>query len=150
VGRALIEGVRNETIVVGRTAPPAFVVRPLGFAEAIEPALRNEDRAFAETRWCDAFGGRSSRLQLGPYGPRIVDSRVAEVACAPARAFEPIRGSAVDVGGTTATPLWRVRGALDLLVGGPGLRRGRRDPHALRPATRSTSGAWRRSSRHAC
>ena len=29
--------------------------------------------------------------------------------------------------------LWRLRGFLDLLVGGPGLRRGRRDPEHLAP-----------------
>jgi len=132
VGRALIEGVRNETIVVDDRARRVFVVRPLGFAAAIERALRNEDRAFAETRWSDAFGGRSSH-STRPYGPRIVDSRVAEVACEPARAFEPIRRLGGVTGWYYGNALWRVRGALDLLIGGPGLRRGRRDPRALRP-----------------
>lgn len=132
VGRALIDGVRNETIVVDDRARRVLGVRPLGFAEAIERALRNEDRAFAETRWCDALGDRPSRAPR-PYGPRIVDSRATEVACDPARAFEPIRRLGGDTGWYYGNVLWRMRGTLDLLVGGPGLRRGRRDPQALRP-----------------
>ena len=131
VGRALIEGVRNETIVVDDRARRVLSVRPLGFAEAIERALRHEDRAFAETRWCDAFGDQPSR-PARPHGPRIVDSRVTEVACGPARAFEPIRRIGGETGWYHGNVLWRIRGALDLLVGGPGLRRGRRDPRALR------------------
>jgi uncharacterized protein YbjT (DUF2867 family) len=132
VGRALIEGVRNETVVVDDQARRVFGVRPIGFAEAIARALRNEDREYAETRWCDAFGGLPSR-STRPYGPRIVDSRATEVAFDPARAFEPIRRLGGETGWYYGNLLWRIRGALDLLVGGPGLRRGRRDPRALRP-----------------
>ncbi len=131
VGRALIDGVRNETIVGDDRARMLRTARPLGFAEAIERALRNEDRAFAETRWCDAFGDRSTRVTRA-YLPRIVDSRVTEVPCEPERAFEPIRRLGGESGWHYGNTLWRIRGALDLAVGGPGLRRGRRDPHALR------------------
>lgn len=132
VGRALIEGVRNETVVVDDRARQVFDVQPLGFAKAIERALRNEDRAFAETRWCDALGDRPPRAAR-PFGPRLVDSRATEVACDAAAAFEPIRRLGGETGWYYGHGLWRVRGALDLLVGGPGLRRGRRDPRALRP-----------------
>jgi uncharacterized protein YbjT (DUF2867 family) len=132
VGRALIEGVRNETIVMDDRARRVLGVQPHGFAEAIERALRNEDRAFAETRWCDAFGDRPARATR-PYGPRIVDSRAREVACDPARAFEPIRRIGGETGWYYGNLLWRTRGVLDLLVGGPGLRRGRRHRSELRP-----------------
>jgi len=132
VGRALIEGVRNETIVVDDRARRVLGVRPLGVTAAIERALRNEDREFAETRWCDAFGDLPSHATPA-YGPRIVDSRSVDVACDAARAFEPIRRLGGGTGWYYGNVLWRIRGTLDLLVGGPGLRRGRRDSHALRP-----------------
>jgi len=130
VGRALIEGVRNETHVVDDRAPGVFGVRPLGLADAIARALRNEDRAYAETRWCDALGNRPSAKR--PFGTRIVDSRVTEVACDATRAFEPIRRLGGANGWYYGGLLWRIRGALDLLVGGPGHRRGRRDVRELR------------------
>jgi uncharacterized protein DUF2867 len=62
----------------------------------------------------------------------LVDSRTVTVRKPPADAFAPI----VRIGGQTgwyyATWLWRLRGFLDLIVGGVGLRRGRRDATALR------------------
>ncbi len=131
VGRALIDGVRNETVVADDRALRHFGVRPIGFSEAIARALRNEDHAFAETRWCDALGNRPAGAQV-PSGTRIVDSRSVEVACEPAQAFAPICRIGGDVGWYFGDGLWRLRGWFDLLVGGPGLRRGRRDPEALR------------------
>lgn len=131
VGRALIDGVRNETVVEDDRARRTFGVRPIGFSEAIARALRNEDRAFAETRWCDALGDHSVRA-AEPPGMRIVDSRVVEIPCAPEQAFAPIQRIGGNTGWYYGNPLWRIRGGLDRLVGGPGLRRGRRDPKALR------------------
>ena len=131
VGRALIDGVRNETVVSDDRARRQFNIRPIGFAEAIARALRNEDRAFAETRWCDALGERRSRV-TAPSGTRIVDSRAIDVACGPEQAFAPIRRIGGATGWYFGNALWKLRGALDLMVGGPGLRRGRRDPEALR------------------
>ena len=62
------------------------------------------------------------------FGTRIVDSRTAEVEVPPDVAFAPIQR----IGGTNGwyygNILWKLRGWLDLLVGGVGLRRGRRDP----------------------
>lgn len=74
-------------------------------------------------------------------GGRLVDSREREVPLPPAQAFAPVRR----VGGTTGwyygDTLWRVRGFLDLLAGGVGLRRGRRDPET--PAVGSALDFWR-------
>jgi uncharacterized protein YbjT (DUF2867 family) len=131
VGRALIDGVRNETVVADDRAVRQFGVRPIGFAEAIARALRNEDRAFAETRWCDALGDLPAGAHA-PAGTRIVDSRAVEVTCGPEQAFGPIRRIGGAAGWYFGNGLWRIRGWLDLLIGGPGLRRGRRDPEALR------------------
>ena len=65
-------------------------------------------------------------------GNRIVDSRTASVNVPPARAFAPIRR----IGGTNGwywgSWLWQVRGFVDLLAGGVGMRRGRLDPEHLR------------------
>lgn len=108
-----------------------FGVRPIAFAEAITRALRNEDRAFAQTRWCDALGDRPARA-AEPLGMRIVDSCAVEMSCAPEQAFAPIQRIGGKTGWYYGNALWRIRGVLDLLIGGPGLRRGRRDPKALR------------------
>jgi hypothetical protein len=51
----------------------------------------------------------------------------------PAVAFRPVERIGGDAGWYYADWLWQIRGALDLLVGGAGLRRGRRDPEAVQP-----------------
>ncbi|MEO5616680.1 MAG: SDR family oxidoreductase [Candidatus Eisenbacteria bacterium] len=132
VGRELIEGVRNETVVRDPRALTSFPVRPRGIRAAIERALRNEDRDFAFTRWSDALSESGSATHRS-FGSRIVDSRSVRVACSPEQAFAPIRRIGGERGWYFANSLWRVRGLLDRLVGGPGLRRGRRDPEGLVP-----------------
>lgn len=135
IGRKLVAGLRNETVVRDPKALDVFAVRPRGLRASIERALSNEDREFAETRWTDAFSAASPESRWGGrrFGSRIVDSRVARVSCAPDRAFRPIRRIGGSTGWYYANWLWRLRGFLDLLVGGVGMRRGRRDPEHLVP-----------------
>jgi hypothetical protein len=134
VGRKLIEGVRNPTLVRDSSALDAFSIRPRCLREAIQRALVNEDREIAETRWSDAFSSGGDPPQWGGkrFGNRIVDSRVVEVDAPAEVAFSPIQQIGGHTGWYCADWLWRIRGWLDLLAGGVGMRRGRRDPVNLR------------------
>ena len=134
VGRKLLDSVRHPTVVQDTRALEAFPVRPRGIREAIARALRMEDHEFAQTRWSDALSAQGEiRGRSGiRYRSRIVDSRTTRVACAPSAAFAPIRRIGGTVGWYYGDFLWSLRGFLDLLVGGVGTRRGRRDPeHVL-------------------
>ena len=127
VGRKLVDSLRNPTVVRDPAALEAFRVRPRGAREAIARALANEDEAFARTRWSDAVSssGLSDRYGGDVVGTRLVDSRTAVVPFSPAAAFAPIRRIGGDTGWYYGNLLWRLRGLLDLLAGGVGLRRGR-------------------------
>ena len=134
VGRELIEGVRNETVVRDTRALQDFAVRPRPVREALARALVNEDLSFAATR------GRT-RSPLGAWTGRGAgsgsdlagsDSRAAWVDCPPREAFRPIERIGGKTGWYYGDRLWRLRGFLDRLVGGIGLRRGRRDADTLR------------------
>lgn len=133
VGRKLIESIKHPTVVCDPAAQKVFPVQPRGMREAIAAALRNEDREVAETRWCDAFSSAGvSRNWAGVrLGNRLVDSRTREVDVGPAHAFAPIRRIGGETGWYAYDWLWRLRGLLDLLVGGVGMRRGRRSPDDL-------------------
>jgi len=133
VGRELVDSLRNETIVRDRSAKDLFAVRPLGSREALKRALANEDREFAETRWSDAFSSILNAPHWGgaKFGRRIVDSRTVHVSFSPPVAFGPIEHLGGKTGWYYGDWLWRVRGLLDLLFGGAGMRRGRRDPDRL-------------------
>ena len=143
VGRKLVDSLRNETVVKKPEALDRFDIRPRSLRDAIARALVNEDRQFAQTRWSDALSSSGTvRGMAGVrYGARLVDSRVRRVEVGAGAAFAPIRKIGGEAGWYAFNWLWRLRGWLDLVAGGPGLRRGRRDPE--RPAVGETIDFWR-------
>jgi hypothetical protein len=143
VGRELVEGLRNETTVRDDAARRMFTVRPRGLAEAIDRAIVNEDREFAETRWSDAVSSSPARRRFGGQaaGARRFDSRTARVLSSPERTFAAVERIGGRNGWYHADALWRLRGLLDLPFGGAGTRRGRRDPERLLPG--DTVDFWR-------
>jgi uncharacterized protein YbjT (DUF2867 family) len=133
VGRKLIESIRHDTVVQDARALADFPIRPRGFREAIERALANEDKEVAATRWSDALSSLEPRRWGSvTFGSRLVDSRALDVPVPPDRAFAPIRRIGGATGWYYGQWAWRLRGLLDRLVGGAGLRRGRRHPDQLR------------------
>jgi uncharacterized protein YbjT (DUF2867 family) len=143
VGRTLIESLPHETVADDSRALERFAIRPRGYREAIARSLRNEDRDIAETRWSDALsaGVRGARPPGASARRRLVDSRVVGVPMLPAAAFTPVRRIGGANGWYYGNALWQLRGFLDVLVGGVGLRRGRRDPEM--PAVGSALDFWR-------
>ena len=133
VGKKLIQSIEIPTVIHDRSADSVFSVRPRGMKDAIATALRKEEREFAETSWFDAYS--SAGPQNNPagirYRNRLLDARSSDVALPPKAAFAPIRRIGGDNGWYAHNFLWKMRGWLDLLVGGVGLRRGRRDPETL-------------------
>lgn len=144
VGRKLIDSMRHPTVVRDPSASRMFAIQPLGVREAVDRALRNEDQGFAQTRWSDAVSAAmAAPRQWGGarFGNRLVDSRSRSVAASPEAVFAAVER----IGGTTgwyhSNFLWALRGWLDMLMGGVGMRRGRRDPERLR--TGDAVDCWR-------
>jgi uncharacterized protein YbjT (DUF2867 family) len=133
VGRKLIDSLRYPTVVRDRSALEVFGFTPMDVETAIRDALRNEDRELAETRWSDSFSAGNTYRRWGGvrFGNRLVDSRSVDVPATAAQAFAPIRRIGGATGWYFANGLWRLRGFLDQLVGGIGLRRGRKHPERL-------------------
>jgi hypothetical protein len=134
VGRKLIDSMIHPTVVRDDTALKVFSIRPRGMREAIALALHDEDQDYRGTRWSDAMSAAGEPRDWGGvrFGNRLVDSRVVHIDIPPQRAFAPIQR----IGGTTGWYygewLWQFRGILDLLAGGVGMRRGRRDAASVK------------------
>jgi uncharacterized protein YbjT (DUF2867 family) len=143
IAAAMVDSLRNETVVESGLAREVFAIRPRGLAEAIERALVNEDHEFAETRWCDALTPAPPTSHWGglAVGRRMVATRAVRVSCSPHEAFAPIRRLGGRTGWYALDWFWRLRGFLDTLRGGVGLRRGRRDAEHLRVG--DTIDFWR-------
>ncbi|MFT4647711.1 MAG: hypothetical protein ACI9X4_000924 [Glaciecola sp.] len=133
VGRKLVQSIKHPSIIKDPSALEAFAIRPRGMSAAIASALTNEDREIAESRWFDAFSsGGESRSWVGVrFGNRLADSRSIDVNVPADIAFTPIRRIGGETGWYAYNWLWRLRGFLDLLVGGVGVRRGRANPEQI-------------------
>ena len=133
VGRKLVESIRHPTVVRSPLAAQLFDVTPRTAAQAIRAALENEDREFAETRWSDAMSSAGALPGYGGvrFGQRLIDRRTLRAQASPESCFAAVQSIGGANGWFTYDWLWRIRGFLDLLVGGVGMRRGRPD-RALR------------------
>jgi uncharacterized protein YbjT (DUF2867 family) len=133
VGRKLIESLRTPSVVRDDAARRAFSIEPRGVAEAIRRALAHEDAAFARTRWSDpvSSSGLLDRYGSGNPGTRLIDSRTVRVDAPPEAAFDAVARLGGERGWYYGDWLWELRGFLDLLAGGVGIRRGRRHESEL-------------------
>ncbi|MDA3874611.1 MAG: NAD(P)H-binding protein, partial [Kiritimatiellae bacterium] len=134
VGKKLIESVTHPSVIQNPAAKGRFSVEPCGVEHAIRQALEEEDRGYALTRWSDSLSsGNTLRTWAGVrFGTRLVDSRVRECPIPPERVFQAVEKIGGATGWYYADFLWKIRGAMDELVGGVGMRRGRRHPTQLR------------------
>jgi uncharacterized protein YbjT (DUF2867 family) len=129
----LIEGVIRP--VVADTAPARALfpeVQPVTYRRAVELALEKLRDAGVETRWSGALG-RGLTYQLADKEGMIREIRTLHVDAPPERVFATFTGLGGDKGWLAWGWAWRLRGLMDRLAGGPGLRRGRRHPSELLP-----------------
>jgi len=133
VGKKLIDSIKHPTVVNDNSVNNYIDFKPLGVKEAIELSLRNEDKEFAETRWSDSMSATIDNLSRKTYrvGNRLVDIHQINVDKPIENVFNVIERIGGKNGWYGYDFLWSIRGFLDLLVGGVGVRRGRRDPNHL-------------------
>jgi hypothetical protein len=126
IARPLAEGLRNPVVCRDDRAARLMPGPLLGVDEALAAALARIDAHEVETAWSDAGPMPGDPDWAG--GTVFTDRRTTAVAADPAAAFAAVCRIGGGHGWYAADLLWRARGFLDRLVGGPGLRRGRRDP----------------------
>ncbi|MCX5418586.1 SDR family oxidoreductase [Streptomyces sp. NBC_00078] len=140
IARPLTESLRHEVIcrehdIARYVADSAGC--PIGFDEAVRLALQRIREAKVTTRWSSASvpGAPSDPLPTDPDwagGSLYTDERELPVDASREALWRVIEGIGGDNGWYSFPLAWAVRGRLDRLVGGVGLRRGRRDAARLR------------------
>ncbi|GAA1263199.1 SDR family oxidoreductase [Kitasatospora nipponensis] len=140
LARPLVESLRHEVVCTEHDIaryvpdPPEGLI---GFEQAVRLALKRIKDAEVTTRWSSASlpGAPSDPLPTDPQwagGSLYQDVRERAVAASPAALWRVVEGIGGQHGWYSLPLAWALRGALDRLVGGVGLRRGRRDPDRLR------------------
>ncbi|GGQ01157.1 SDR family oxidoreductase [Streptomyces roseolilacinus] len=140
IARPLADSLRHEVVCrehdIARYVPDPPGA-PLGCDEALALALRRVREARVTTRWSSASvpGAPSDPLPTDPDwagGSLYTDEREQLVDTTPEQLWRVIEGVGGDNGWYSFPLAWAVRGWLDRLAGGVGLRRGRRDAARLR------------------
>jgi hypothetical protein len=140
IARPLVESLRQE-VVCAEHDIAAHVPDPpgglLGFEDAAALALRRIREAQVETRWSSASlpGAPSDSLPTDPSwagGSLYQDDRTLDADVDPAALWRVVEGIGGEHGWYSFPLAWAVRGWMDRLAGGVGLRRGRRDRDRLR------------------
>jgi uncharacterized protein YbjT (DUF2867 family) len=129
IARPLAEGLKNEVVCREDRITRIIPQKLLNVREAIQAALSQMESHLVETNWTMAGPMPGDPDWSG--GTVFRDERQAAIGAPAWAAFQAV----CRVGGRRgwyADWLWKIRGGLDRLAGGPGLRRGRRDPDTLR------------------
>jgi len=105
-------------------------IEPLGYREAVRRALQRVDSEMVETRWSGSLGPDTPTVLSDEEG-LIREVRRIHVDAPPEVVFDTFSAVGGRTGWLVCNWLWTIRGWLDKLVGGPGLRRGRRHPTEL-------------------
>ena len=136
VARPLVDSLKNEVIVRNDGAFERFHHVALTYRESVRLALENTTHFAVETRWTDAANRPASPLPTDPDwagGSRFEDRRVVETDASAEDVYWGFSRVGGDFGYYGLGWAWRLRGFIDSLFGGVGLRRGRRHPEDLRP-----------------
>jgi uncharacterized protein YbjT (DUF2867 family) len=136
VTRPLIEGLVNEILVLDESAQVIFpTIQPMSYYQAVESALAGVETGEVETRWCDALyssQGERQPVKLISEEGMLLEQRQIRIQASEEDVFHVYTSLGGDYGWLFMNWAWRIRGWIDRLLGGAGLRRGRRDPDHLR------------------
>lgn len=129
VARPLVEGLRNDVVTSERRIRDWIPLDRVTFRESAALALTEEGAGPLPSRWTSAVIRATD-----PYDKDqtvLRDERVRATHASPEAVFQVVQR----IGGTTGwyygDGLWRLRGMMDRMFGGVGLRRGRRDPDGI-------------------
>ena len=126
VGRALVSSLKNSTLVSNPEGMRILGLKPLGLADSMRLALLAEAKEINNSHWTNALSSAGLPVVANQtFGTRIVDKQSVNLKLSAKDAFKPV----LEIGGRRgwyfANWLWQLRGWIDLLLGGVGLRRGR-------------------------
>jgi uncharacterized protein YbjT (DUF2867 family) len=136
IARPLIKGLRYELVVRDNLAREMFPdIRPLDYESAVSVALENIEEGRIETIWSDAQSssdGDARPVRLTQEQGMLIERRQRLVNSSPEIVFRTFSGLGGERGWPPYNWLWGLRGEIDRLAGGVGMRRGRRHPDDLR------------------
>lgn len=129
IARPLAEGLRNRVVCRDDEAVRLMPQELLTIRQSIERAVGKIDGKEVETAWMDAGPIPGDPDWAG--GKVFIDERTVRYRGTPDAGYLAFARIGGENGYYSVDWLWRLRGWMDKMAGGPGLRRGRRHPEQL-------------------
>lgn len=131
LARPLIKGIVHPITGNTKKAHTHFPkIKPISYRRAVALALKKVDSLIVETRWTDALGWNPSFYYEEKEG-LIREERTRHVNAKPETLFKVFSKLGGQDGWLVWNWTWKLRGLIDIIVGGPGLSRGRRKSKTL-------------------
>ena len=131
LARPLVEGLRNDVVTTEQRIREWIPLPLVTFRQSVESALQEALTAPLASRWTGAAGGRAALRTPTVRTGALRDERVLSARTSSAVLFAAVERIGGETGWYYGDWLWRVRGLIDRLLGGVGMRRGRRDPDTV-------------------
>ena len=130
----IIEGIAHAVLAETGKAEEQFQRSATHFlCMAVRAALERSRQYLTETHWSDALRIQGKSAKLNDEEGMIREIRTIHVEAPPETVFHEFLSLGGDRGWLRWMWAWKIRGAIDRILGGPGLRRGRRNPHEAYP-----------------
>ena len=130
----LVEGVVRPVVGDTQRARTLFPnIVPMSYGKAVTLALAMTEAGQVVTRWSVSGGAPTPKVQLEDREGVVREVRTRLVQAEPEQVFRAFASLGGERGWRVWEWAWELRGAVDQVLGGPGLRRGRRHPEVLYP-----------------
>jgi uncharacterized protein YbjT (DUF2867 family)/nitroimidazol reductase NimA-like FMN-containing flavoprotein (pyridoxamine 5'-phosphate oxidase superfamily) len=137
IAKPLAEGLKNEVVCADMRIAELIPQDLLTCREAISRALQRVRQQTVDTCWSDAGTVQNPEWMAcgdNEYarGTVLSCNYSTVLQATPAEVWESIQTIGGERGWYFGNLLWKIRGFIDKIIGGVGLRRGRRDPRNIR------------------
>jgi uncharacterized protein YbjT (DUF2867 family) len=135
IAQPLVASMHNDMVVRDDRALGEFKVRPMGFRTALDLALTRVASDEVETTWASSLasfsGDQAQGRQLAVHEGMMFERHRIGCSASAEAVFDVVCELGGDAGWPAGNALWQLRGLIDRLSGGVGMRRGRRHPRQL-------------------
>ena len=136
ITRPLVQSLKNESIVTNEIAIKYFPkIQLIKYKEAVQLALAKLNQQLVETSWSDSLSsshGSDVIVDIKAIEGLIVEKRSIIINSSDDNIFSFLLTLGGENGWLFANYLWEIRGYIDLMLGGVGLRRGRRNANEIK------------------
>lgn len=138
LAQSLVESLRNDTVANPKRSIAAVVPHTcMSYRQAVDLAFQRIEQNEVVSSWSDALSSGvmprnyMDHIRIPQYG-LLQDRQTLRFTRDPQQVLQNVWSIGGERGWYKVDWLWRIRGLMDKVVGGVGLRRGRRSPTDLR------------------